>query len=74
MSQFEQRCYRTKVDVLERGFPDSNRSGFENSTGKEFFLLPNHVDFLETHEEAGASCFQERTRSITKSGQRLGSR
>ena len=40
VSQFEQRCYRTKVDVLEWGFPDWNTNGFENSTGKEFFLLP----------------------------------
>ena len=35
-------------------------AGFENSTGKELFFLSNHVDFLETHEEAEASCFQEK--------------
>ena len=48
--------------------------GLKIAQGKNFFLLPIDVDFLETHKEAGASCFQERTRSITKSGQRLGSR
>ena len=39
VSQFEQRCYRTKVDVLKWGFPDWNWNGFENSYIEDTSLM-----------------------------------